>query len=101
MNTFSDCISLGAIEIPASVTRIGMEAFENCTALKNVVIRGTDPIKLQAIDTRAFKNCSELAVIEFEGTTSDWTSISRESTSGYEWNSGCPAGLVINCTKEP
>ncbi|MCR5253786.1 MAG: leucine-rich repeat domain-containing protein [Treponema sp.] len=101
MNTFSDCISLGAIEIPASVTRIGMEAFENCTALKNVVIRGTEPIKLQAIDTCAFKNCSELAVIEFEGTTSDWTSISRESTSGYEWNSGCPAGLVINCTKEP
>lgn len=59
---FSECQNLKSITIPASVTRIGMNAFYNCTSLENVLFE--DNSQLLTIVSSAFSNCTSLSSIE-------------------------------------
>ena len=72
-----------AVEIPASVRRIGISAFCNCKKLRKLVIRGADSAettegccgifshsssgrsRLRVIDRRAFYGCCSLRSVRF------------------------------------
>lgn len=55
-NAFIDCGELTSIEIPNSVTTIGIAAFENCSKLISVEI----PNGVTTIPLRAFSGCTKL-----------------------------------------
>ncbi len=66
-SAFWSCTSLTTIEIPASVTSIGVSAFGHCTNLTNIEI----PESVTSIDSSAFDECTSLTTIEIpESVTS-------------------------------
>ena len=74
--TFSNCKSLAIITIPNSVTSIGYCAFNNCGSLTSITI----PESVTSIGVRAFEYCSSLTNITYNGTQSQWNSISKNAT---------------------
>ena len=89
-NEYGDCTSLASIEIPASVTSIGMQTFQNCTSLisielpssltnlENMVFSGctgltsiTIPASVTSINAYAFENCTSLTSIEIPASVTD------------------------------
>lgn len=66
---FSACTYLSAIEIPASITHIGVQAFDQCVNLTSVVF--ADGIQLDVIGSLAFSGCKKLTDITIpDGVTS-------------------------------
>ena len=63
-DTFSGCTSLQKIELKSNIlTKIGDQAFLNCTSLKNVNI----PDTVTCIDNNAFEHCIKLTSLELPG----------------------------------
>ncbi len=60
-NAFSDCTSLTGVTIPDSVTVIGVYAFSGCTSLTDVFIPGS----VKSIYGMAFSGCSSLTSVTF------------------------------------
>ena len=58
-NAFEDCTNLTSITIPANVTSIGDDAFYYCTSLTSITI----PASVTAIGARAFCYCTSLTSI--------------------------------------
>ena len=82
--TFEDCTSLISVTIPDSVTSIDNKAFYNCTSLTSITI----PNSVTEIGKDAFYNCTSLAKVDYNGTISQWKSI-----SGYN-----NVSKIIKCT---
>ena len=55
------------MEIPVGITRIGIEAFEGCTGIKEV--KSSDGITEFVIEEKAFYNCTNLQTINIPKTT--------------------------------
>ena len=68
---FYNCSSLTSITIPDSVTSIGDRVFRNCTSLESIVI----PDSVTSIDDYAFHNCSSLETVYYTGSEEDWQKI--------------------------
>lgn len=66
IRAFSECTSLESIELPDSITSIGMQAFEVCTSLKSVKL----PENLTSIEPGSFAMCANLTGIEIPANTS-------------------------------
>ena len=79
--------NMSACEIPDSVMTIGEYAFGNCTYLPSITI----PDSVTSIGNSAFFGCTGLSSITFNGTKSEWNSISK----GANWQLGIPATEVI------
>lgn len=60
-NAFADCMSLTSVEIPASVTSIGNDAFAHCVSLQTVTFAGSS--NLAAVGANAFLGCTALTRI--------------------------------------
>ena len=58
-NAFEGCTALTSVALPNSVTSIGENAFENCTALTSITI----PDSVTSISGRAFDGCTALTSI--------------------------------------
>ena len=86
---FMDCTELASITIPESVTSIEGSAFRGCNKLASITI----PSGVKSINYRAFYNCSKLTDFNFNGTMSQWASI----TLGTDWNFNS-AFKVVHCT---
>ncbi|MCH5143430.1 MAG: leucine-rich repeat protein, partial [Clostridiales bacterium] len=69
---FRDCANIESVEIPASVTSIGSNAFDNCVSLKNVTFANNS--QLTSIGNNAFNLCISLKNITF-ANNSQLTSI--------------------------
>ena len=88
-NGFSGCNNLTNITIPESVTSIGVAAFGYCGSLTNITI----PKSVTSIGNYAFDKCSSLTNITYNGTQSQWNSISKDLT----WKDNS-AIKTITCT---
>ena len=67
-DAFSNCSSLTSITIPNSVTSIGFGTFENCSNLTSITI----PNSMTSIGYKAFKDCSSLKDVYYTGTKGKW-----------------------------
>ena len=115
---FSDCKTLKAIEIPASVETIEASAFKGCSKLATVTFEqgsqlktiGGDgsfygafygctaltaieiPASVETIEASAFKGCSKLATVTFEKGSQLKTIAGGYSSGGYS------SGAFSDCT---
>ncbi len=71
---FYGCSALEGIELPANVAEIAYSAFTDCGALKTVAV----PKSLKKIGDSAFAGCSELDTVVYEGTKTNWKSLTVE-----------------------
>ena len=70
---------LQRISFPSSLTTIGVSAFDNCSALTNIVVyKG-----LSTVDTWAFSGCSSIANVYYTGNEQDWKNIKFSSGNDY------------------
>ena len=69
---FRECSSLKSVYILGSVTRIRHQAFYDCSSLYGITI----PYSVSSIDDYAFYNCSSLADVYYNGSESQWHSMS-------------------------
>lgn len=88
-STFNGCSSLVSVTLPYRLTSIGGHAFSDSNKLPSITI----PSGVKSIDYSAFANCSALTDFNFNGTTSQWASI----TLGTDWNKDA-AFTVVHCT---
>ena len=72
---FYNCSRLTSITIPESVTSIGYSAFSLCRSLTDITI----PDSVTSIGDSAFDRCSSLTNITYNGTQSQWNSISKDT----------------------
>ena len=87
--SFMYCVSLENVTISNNVTEIEESAFEECSSLKSITI----PNSVKRIENYAFAYCTSLNDINFEGTKSEWNSI----TKGSKWDIGT-SNYTIYCT---
>lgn len=88
-SAFRYCDGLTSVTIGNSVTSINGFAFYGCSSLTSITI----PDSVTSILNRAFGVCTNLMSFSYEGTTAQWTSV----TKGTLWNYGCPF-TVVHCS---
>ena len=93
IGAFDNCNSLTNITIPEGVTSIGKKTFIYCSSLTSITI----PDSVTSIGRSAFYNCSSLTNITYNGTQSQWNSISKDSTwkdSSFIKTITCTDGVI-------
>lgn len=75
--------------IPDFATSIGERAFMGCAVLSSITI----PDSITAIRRQGFAYCSNLSTINYNGTKTQWGTI----TKGSGWHTNVPA-TVVHCT---
>lgn len=89
-NAFEYCSSLTSVTIPNSVTSIGISAFQGCSSLTSVTIGNS----VTSIGSNAFNGCTNLSSVTYNGTKSQFTSI----TKGSGWKTSVPKTCIVHCT---
>lgn len=79
-NAFIDCGELTSIEIPNSVTTIGIAAFENCSKLTSVDI----PNGVTTIPLRAFRGCTKLKNVNIPNSVTQILTFAFQSCTELE-----------------
>ena len=68
MAAFDNCSCLQTIKLPADLWFIDRFAFENCTQLKKIVI----PEEVREIGDNVFAGCTSLSDVTMQSTELDW-----------------------------
>jgi hypothetical protein len=76
---FYDCTRLLSIELPESITDIGMETFSGCTRLTEVIF----PKSITDIGQMAFAFCPLIEKVYYHGTEDDWDNINFGQYNDY------------------
>ena len=71
---FSGCAALKSVKIPAEVTVIPTEAFFGCVSLESITI----PKSVSHINERAFDGCTALKKVDYLGSDTDWSQVTKE-----------------------
>lgn len=109
---FGECTGLASLTLPNSLGNIGTYCFENCTGLASIVIpdrvgtidlrtfRGCTSLTsvtigsgVSRLTTYAFEGCTNLNDINYNGTMSQWSQITKDTYWAYT----VPA-TVVHCT---
>ena len=77
-DAFWGCNNLKTVNIPSGVTSIESWTFGYCSSLESMVI----PVSVTSIGHAAFYDCVSLTSISYNGTTSQWNAINKDSL----WN---------------
>lgn len=72
---FSGCAALKSVKIPAEVTVIPAEAFYGCSSLESITI----PKNVSHINERAFDGCTALKKVDYLGSDTDWSQVTKET----------------------
>ncbi len=74
---FYEGSNITTLTIPNTVTTIGNQAFEACTALTDVTFTGTDAdkVRLSSLGEKAFKDCYKLVNFNLQTETPNFTSM--------------------------
>lgn len=72
---FSGCAALKSVRIPAEVTVIPTEAFSGCVSLESITI----PKSVSHINERAFDGCTALKKVDYLGSDTDWSQVTKET----------------------
>ena len=72
---FSGCAALKSVKIPAEVTVIPTEAFSGCVSLESITI----PKSVSHINKRAFDGCTALKKVDYLGSDTDWSQVTKET----------------------
>lgn len=72
---FSGCAALKSVKIPAEVTVIPTEAFYGCSSLESITI----PKSVSHIKERAFDGCTALKKVNYLGSDTDWSQVTKET----------------------
>lgn len=72
---FSGCAALKSVKIPAEVTVIPTEAFFGCSSLESITI----PKSVSHINERAFDGCTALKKVDYLGSDTDWSQVTKET----------------------
>lgn len=72
---FSGCAALKSVKIPAEVTVIPTEAFFGCSSLESITI----PKNVSHINERAFDGCTALKKVDYLGSDTDWSQVTKET----------------------
>lgn len=72
---FSGCAALKSVKIPAEVTVIPTEAFFGCVSLESITI----PKSVSHINERAFDGCTALKKVDYLGSDTDWSQVTKET----------------------
>lgn len=72
---FSGCAALKRVKIPAEVTVIPTEAFSGCSSLESITI----PKSVSHIKERAFDGCTALKKVDYLGSDTDWSRVTKET----------------------
>ena len=95
-DAFSDCTELSSLDIPKSIIEIGRSAFRSCRSLSSIVI----PASVTKIETDAFCGCGGLKSIVVEDGNRFYDS--RENcnaiieTSSNTLHTGCKSTTIPN-----
>ena len=83
------CTSLVSVKFAdnSNLKTLSERAFGDCTALTSIIL----PATVNKLYTYAFLRCGKLSAIYFEGTTTEWSAVSK----GTYWKSSAPATYVI------
>lgn len=81
-SAFSNCICLRNITIPESVTKISDKTFYNGERLNTIII----PRTVTSIGNSAFYNCSQLKTVYYDGTSSEWSTITIGTNNSHLLN---------------
>ena len=74
---FSGCAALKSVKIPAEVTVIPTEAFSGCSSLESITI----PKSVSHINERAFDGCTALKKVDYLGSDTDWSQVTKETSN--------------------
>lgn len=74
---FSGCAALKSVKIPAEVTVIPTEAFSGCSSLESITI----PKNVSHINERAFDGCTALKKVDYLGSDTDWSQVTKETSN--------------------
>jgi len=74
-NAFHSC-GLTGVEIQPGTATIGQWVFEDCASLASITI----PKSMATIGMQSFNGCTALNTVNYEGSASDWSSISIDNT---------------------
>lgn len=72
---FSGCSALKSVRVPAEVTVIPAEAFFGCVSLESITI----PKNVSHINERAFDGCTALKKVDYLGSDTDWSRVTKET----------------------
>lgn len=72
---FLGCAALKSVKIPAEVTVIPTEAFSGCSSLESITI----PKNVSHINERAFDGCTALKKVDYLGSDTDWSQVTKET----------------------
>ena len=72
---FSGCAALKSVRVPAEVTVIPAEAFFGCSSLESITI----PKNVSHIKERAFDGCTALKKVDYLGSDTDWSQVTKET----------------------
>ena len=77
---FFDCSGISSVILSNNLTTIGDKAFSQCESIKSIII----PISVTNIGEDAFFECYKLEKIFYEGSKSDWSSITIGSSDSID-----------------